>query len=179
MSFDFSAFANNEVNVEELANIKKDIEEKEVKSVNEEVSDTEETEIQETTKAVSKNLTMDEKLDIWINEYKGTPKVVYSSFRIYCTFEDSTEILTIVDKSTNDSYEISGRDKFENIIFESNTRAEKERKILKYLEEVHLVKLKPHVNHEVDQPKDTLDDTEASLDDDNTDVDFVVPEDIA
>lgn len=190
MNFDFSAFTKEQSNIEDLANIKKDIEIKEEKATIEEpkivkMETKELVETREEAKVSTKTLTADEQLDLWIKELEGTPKVVYNSLRLYCTFDDKTEVMTILDKSTKDSYEVPGRDKFENIVFCSKSRPDRENKILKYLEDIHLVKLKKITNIEecnsTVHSDENIEENVENTDVEGTigDVEFSTPEDIA
>lgn len=185
MEFDFSAFAKNESKIEEIANIKQEIEKKDSNAntsviVEKEVKKEEVVEVKPITKTVSKDLTMDEKLDMWIKEYEGQPKIVYSSLRLYCTFEDSTEVMTVLDKTTNSSYEIPGRDKFEDIVFNSVSRPDREKKILKYLEDIHSVKLKSTPSDEEELTRGIEQNVEEEIEKVDTDTveEFVIPEDV-
>lgn len=114
MNFDFSKFIEQDLTIEDLVEIKKGIEAKEINAKKEKVEHEN-----------LSHLTFEEKMDYWIEKYKDRLKIVYEDLSVICTFDDKTENVSIVDKKTSESVDFISREFFENAVFKTNTRLEK------------------------------------------------------
>lgn len=140
MNFDFSKFTVEDVAVEDLAGMKKEMDIKESK-LNNKVLDVEkieddiyEDELNEYGKLLK--MTWEEKMDYWIAKYKGTPKVMYEDLGIRCTFDDKTDIVIMLNKKTYEIVEFTDREFYEDAVFKTKTRPEKAKMILDKYKEI-------------------------------------------
>lgn len=98
------------------------------------------------TKPATQKVSMDDKLDAWIEEYKGQPKIVYSDTTVLCTYLEDTETVTILNRLNGESIDFVDKAFFEDAVFNSNTRPEKEKKILDKYKEITGIKFTSNDN---------------------------------
>lgn len=140
MNFDFSKFAVQDLAVEDLAGMKKEMDIKESKLNNKalEVEEIEDDiyadELNEYGKLLK--MTWEEKMDYWIDKYKDTPKVVYEDLSVLCKFDNKTNVVTILDKKTSESIEFTSKEFYEDAVFNTKTRPEKAKMVLDKFKEI-------------------------------------------
>lgn len=186
MNFDFSKFTVQDVALEDLAGMKKEMDNKESKLNNKalEIEEIEDDIYADELNEYGKLLKMswEEKMDYWIAKYKDTPKIMYEDLGIRCTFNDKTNRIIMLNKKTYEIVEFTDKEFYEDAVFGTKTRPEKAKMILDKYKEI----TGNGINNSFDENRKSLQDDidDIKIDDDifveseDEDSEINIPDDI-
>jgi hypothetical protein len=96
-----------------------------------------------------KKLSVDETVDLLIEELKGTPKVMFSDRRVTTLYDASTEEITVVRRSDNYSPVMAQAKAFyEDVVFNSTTLADRASKVHKMIRDL----FGPILDEKIEEP---------------------------